>query len=114
MSCGIPAIVNDTTAAPEQIIPGVTGEICKTDRRRFTPYAVWVWTADVQDLYECMERLYDKLHKENTIAKDCRDHILKNYNIDVQFKDLWLPLFSDLQEELLTPQPKESKIIPAS
>ena len=107
MACGIPAIVNDTTAAPEQIIPGITGEICKTDRHRFTPDAVWVWTADVQDLYECMERLYDKLHKENTIAKDCRKHILKNYDIDKQFKEQWIKLFEELQEEIL-PERREN------
>ena len=103
MSCGIPAIVNDTTAMPEMVIPGKTGEICKTDRHRYTPDATWIWTADVQDLYECMERLYSKLHQANTVAKDCRDHVFENYNIDKLFVEKWIPLFEQLQQDLLPP-----------
>ena len=102
-ACGVPSIVNNTTSMPEMIIPGKTGEICKTDRHRFTPDGTWVWTADVQDLYECMERLYKKLHEPNTIAKDCRNHILQNYNIDTLVKEKWIPLLEQLQKELLPP-----------
>lgn len=109
MSCGVPVIVNNTTSMPEAVIPGKTGEIAETDRHRFTPDATWVWTADVQSVYECMERLYTKLHQENTIAKDCRDHILEKYNIDKQFKEKWLPLFEELQEEILQPLTQQRK-----
>ena len=110
MACGIPTIVNDTTAAPEQVIKGVTGEICKTDRRRFTYDETWIFPADIQDLYECMERLYQKLHGENTIAKDAREHVLNKYNIDKLFTEKWVPLMIELQEKLLTPQKKENTI----
>ena len=113
-SCGIPAIVNDTTSMPEMIVSGVTGEIAKTDRHRFTQDGTWVWTGDVQDIYGCMERLYKKLHEENTIAVDCRKHIVENYNIDKLFTDNWLPLFESLQEELLpllTSVKKENTIL---
>ncbi|MFZ5845736.1 MAG: glycosyltransferase [Patescibacteria group bacterium] len=110
MSCGIPAIVNNTTSMPEQIIPGKTGEICKTAKRWFTPDAVWVWDADIPDLYECMERLYQKLHEPNTIARDCREHVLTKYNIDVLFKDKWVKLLEELQDELLTIQQQPSII----
>lgn len=100
-SCGVPTIVNNTTSMPEMVIPGKTGEICKTSKRWFTPDATWVWDADVQDLYECMERLYKKLHEPNTMAQDCRNHVLENYNIDKLFKEKWLPLFEELQNDLL-------------
>ena len=109
MSCGVPAIVNNTTSMPEMIIEGKTGEIAKTDRHRFTPDAVWVWTADVQSIYESMEKLYKKLHEPNTIAKDCRDHILENYNIDKQFTEKWIPLMTSLQEELLLERRENGK-----
>lgn len=115
MACGIPPIVTNTTAMPEMIVPGVTGEVAKTDRHRFTPDATWVWTADVEDIYNCMERLYSKLHqKDNTVIKDCRDHVLKNFDIDKLVVEKWIPLMSQLQEELLTPQKKESNIQIAS
>ena len=102
-ACGIPVLVNNTTSMPELVIPGVTGEICKTDRHRFTPDNSWVWTADVNDLYKCMERLYARLHQPNTIAEDCRKHIVENYNIDTLTKTAWIPLMENLQEELLPP-----------
>ena len=100
-SCGIPAIVNNTTSMPELVIPGKTGEICKTDRHRFTPDASWVWTANVDDLYLQMEKLYATLHQPNIIAENCRKHIIENYNIDTLVKDRWIPLLTELQEELL-------------
>lgn len=110
MSCGVPVIVTNTTSMPEAVISGVTGEIAKTDKHRFTPDATWVWTADVQSVYECMERLYKKLSGANTVAKDCREHVLKNYDIDKLYSEKWLPMFEELQEELLTQQKKEGTI----
>ena len=87
MSCGIPVIVNNTTASPEAIIAGKTGEICKTNKRWFTPDATWIYDADIADLHECMERLYKQLKEPNTIATDCRNHILEKYNIDKRTVD---------------------------
>jgi len=104
-SCGIPAIVNNTTSMPEMIIDGVTGEICKTGGKRFTNDLSWVEPADPEDLYQKMETLYRKLKSDskNKISYDCRDHILKNYNIDTQFKELWIPFWEKLQTRLLPP-----------
>lgn len=108
-SCGKPVIVNNTTSMPELIIPGVTGEICKTHKRWFTQDASWLWDADVQDLYECMEKVYTKLHQPNTIAEDARKHIVENYNIDTLVKNNWIPLLEELQKELLPPQLTQQK-----
>lgn len=112
-ACGTPVIVNNTTSMPELVIPGVTGEICKTDKHRYTQDSSWVWTADVQDLYEQMEKLYKRLHEPNTIAQDCRKHIVENYNIDTLVKEKWIPMLEELQEELLKPltPPNQENII---
>lgn len=100
-SCGIPAIVNDTTSMPEMIIPGKTGEICKTGHKFFTQDGTWIYTGDVQDIYEKMEILYKKLHEPNTMAEDCRNHVLKNYNVDTLYETKWKPLVESLQVDLL-------------
>lgn len=102
MACGVPVIVNNTTSMPEMVIPGKTGEICKTAKRWFSPDGAWIWDADVPDLLNCMERLYQKLHQPNTLAQDCRNHILANYDIDKLFIEKWVPFFEDLQEEIFS------------
>ena|SRR3990167_1816553 len=110
-ACGKPTIVNDTTSMPEMVIDGVTGGICKTGKPRFTNDVSWVYPADVDSLYEQMEKVY-KMVKDNRVkvAKDCRDHIVKNYNIDTIVKEQWIPLFIELQEELLkTPELTKDK-----
>lgn len=100
-SKGIPVIVNNCTAMPELVVEGVTGEICDTYYKRFTGQQGYVYTADVNYLLEKMNKLYNKLGKKNTIAKDCRKHIIDNYNVETIVKEKWIPLFEDLQEELL-------------
>ena len=103
-SCGVPAIINNTTSMPEMIVDGVTGEICKTNGKRFTNDLSWVEPADVNDLYDKMETLYAKLKADKPgIAKACREHIVKNYNIDIQYETLWKPLLEELQKKILPP-----------
>ena len=52
MSCGVPVLVNNTTSMPELIIPGVTGEICETEKKgRYTSDLSFVYPADTQSLY---------------------------------------------------------------
>ena len=101
-ACGKPVIVNNCTSMPEMVVEGKTGLICEQGKKRWTNDNAWVFPADVQSLYLKMEDAY-MMAKNNSIqlAKDCRDHIVKNYNIDVQFKDIWTPFFEELQEELL-------------
>jgi len=59
----------------------------------------------VKSVYDQMETLY-RLQKKNTkkVAKDCRDNILTNFDMDVIVKERWIPLFTELQAELI---PKE-------
>src|SRR3990167_5582451 len=103
MSCGVPVLVNNTTSMPELIIHGVTGEICETEKKgRYTSDLSFVYPADTQSLYEAMERIYTRLQKEpEKVAKDCRQHILDNYDINKIFVEKWIPFMEELQEELL-------------
>ncbi len=102
MACGTPAIVTDFTAMPEHIIPGKTGERVKVAWKRWTPIQGYVGLPDTKDLYNKMEKLYKNV-KENgkQIAKDCRQHVLTNYDNETIIKNEWIPFLCELQEELL-------------
>lgn len=114
-SCGTPVIINNTTSMPELVVDGLTGYICKTQAQakgvpgRFTNDLSFVYPADVDSLTEKMEFLYNDLKAgEEVISKACRDHIIKNFNIDETAKK-WGLLLEELQDELLpltvSPQP---------
>jgi glycosyltransferase involved in cell wall biosynthesis len=109
-ACGIPPIVNNCQSMPELVIEGKTAEICKTAQPRWTSDNGYVYPADVKSLYEKMELLYKKLHNPNTIAKEARDHVVKNYNIDTIFKEKWVPFIEQLQDEILTLPDEKSNI----
>lgn len=101
-ACGKPAIIQNCQSMPELIIEGKTGFGASTLYRRFTNDLSFVHTADPQSVYECMEKTYD-LVKENKdqVAKDCRQWIVDNFNIDTLFKEKWIPFLETLQEEIL-------------
>jgi glycosyltransferase involved in cell wall biosynthesis len=100
-SCGVPVIVNRCMSMPELVIEGKTGEICETDKPRWTSDNSYVYPANVESLAKKMTILYDKLHKPNTIAKDCREHILTHYSIDSIFKEYWIPTLEEIQKDVL-------------
>jgi glycosyltransferase involved in cell wall biosynthesis len=100
-SAGIPVIVNNCMSMPELVIEGKTGEICEHDKGRWSSDDKMVFPANVESLADKMKTIYNKLHQPNTIAKDCRDWILKSYDINKIFKDEWLPFLESLQDELL-------------
>ena len=90
---------------PELVVDGVTSEICETGNPRWSSDNGYVFPADVKSLHEKMETIYKKLHGKNTIAKDAREHIVKNYNIDTIVKEKWIPYLENLQEEILNLTP---------
>jgi len=106
-SCGIPVIVTRGMSMPELVQEGKTGEIVEVASKRFSPAQGYWFVPSVPSIVEKMEVLYKKLHEKNTIAKDCRDFIVKNYNIDTIVKTKWIPYLEKLQKEILT-KPKES------
>ena len=101
-SAGIPVIVNNCHSMPELVVEGKTGFICQTDKARFTNDLSYVYPANVQSLYEQMEKVY-ALVKENPdkVKTDCREHIQANYNIDTIVKESWIPFWERLQIEIL-------------
>lgn len=107
MSCGTPVIVNNCTSMPEMVIPGVTGEICEIGRKHLSPAMGYFYFADVDSLVEKMEKLYaaDRVK----IGQQARAHVVANYNIDTIVKEKWIPLFLELQKELL-PDPLQTVI----
>lgn len=100
MSCGVPVLVNNTTSMPEMVVDGVTGVIVDAQKvGRFTNDSSFVYPADVQSLYEGMEKVYAMNSKKT--AKSCRNHILKNYDINKIVEEKWIPLLEELQKEIL-------------
>src|SRR3989304_4834575 len=101
-SAGIPVIINDCHSMPKLIIDGKTGFKCKKKKPKYTNDLSWVYPADVNSLYEQMEKVY-KIIKENPkkVKTDCRNHIKKNFNIDTIYEEKWKPMLERLQLEIL-------------
>src|SRR3990167_2839583 len=101
-AAGIPVVIQDCQSMPELIIEGKTGEKAKTAYKRYTNDLSFVNVADPSSVYSAMERQYKRL-KENPeqVAKDCRDNIVDNYNIDDIVQYTWIPYLESLQDELL-------------
>ena len=98
-ACGTPPIVNNCTSMPELVIDGVSGEICDVGRRWFSPAGGFWYFADVNSLYDKMEKLYRADRKKYGEAG--RKNVVDNYNIDTLFTEKWVPYLEDLQTELL-------------
>lgn len=110
MSCGKPAIVNNSTSQPEMIIKDVTGEVCEVASRRFTNDLSFVDVADVKSLADKMESVYKMSKEDPKLAENCRNHIVTNYNVDLIYEKQWRGLFEKLQKDLLKPVEKPATI----
>lgn len=97
-SAGVPVIVNRSTAMPEMLVEGVTGLICESGKKFFSPAQGYWNFADVQSLYEKMEEMFT-LDREK-MGEAGRNHVLENFNIDKQIQ-IWINYFEKLQDELL-------------
>lgn len=104
-SCGVPAIATDFSAMPELIVDGKTGLKVKVNRLELANQWGYHAVPNTQDLHKQMEKMYTMLKKDKKgkIAKACRNHVLKNFDIDQIFEDEWVPYLESLQEELLGP-----------
>jgi glycosyltransferase involved in cell wall biosynthesis len=101
-SAGIPAIINSCHSMPELIVEGKTGFACKTGVPRWTNDGSYTYPADINSLYEQMEKTYN-LVKANPskVKNDCRKHIKANFNLDTQYENQWKPFLEKLQDEIL-------------
>lgn len=98
-SCGIPVIVNNWASMPELIIEGKTGFICDTGYKVWTPIHSFKALPDLNSLHECMEKVFKADRKQ--MAIDCREHIVKNYDMEDRVKNTWIPFLIQLQNEIL-------------
>jgi len=104
-ACGVPVIIQNSQSMPELIVEGKTGWGAKTAYKRFTNDLSWVNVADVQSVYECMEKAYEAVKKDREgTAKACREWVDKEYNIDKLVNTGWIPMLEQLQEDLLGPE----------
>ena len=97
-SCGVPVVVNNFTAMPELVKNHITGEICEIGYKRYDQIGSYVATPDVKSLYDCMMRIYKSDRVK--MGKAAREHVVKNYDTDVVFKEKWIPFLSRLEEEV--------------
>jgi len=111
-ACGVPVIVTDGMSMPELVREGETGGIAEVASKRFSPAQGYWVVPSVPSIVQKMEILYKKLKEKNTIAKDCRDFIMKNYNIDTIVAKKWIPYLERLQEDILTKPKEPDKIKP--
>lgn len=98
-ACGTPIIVNNCTSQPELVVDGVTGEICNVGHSQYTMDGSFVYYADVNSLFEKMEKLYKADRKK--MGEEARKHILENYDINKSVQTQWVPFLESLQIELL-------------
>lgn len=100
---GKPVVIQKCQSQPELIIEGKTGFGAETKTKRFTADLSFVNIADPKSVYDCMEKTYNLLQKdEKQVEKDCRTWIVNNFNIDTIVKTLWVPMLEGLQGDLLT------------
>jgi glycosyltransferase involved in cell wall biosynthesis len=97
-SCGVPAIATDFTAMRDLIVDGETGYKIKVGSTRFTPLLSNVAVPDVNSLYESMVKVYKADRK--AMGKKARDFILKNYDLDLVWKNNWMPFLEKLEKEI--------------
>lgn len=100
-SAGIPVIVNNCHSMPELVVKDKTGFICNTDKPRWGSDNSYTYPANVQSLYEQMEKAYASLKENpNKIKNDCRKHVQQNFNIDTLVTEKWIPFLDRLQKEI--------------
>jgi len=98
-ACGVVPIANNCHSQPELIIPGVTGEICETSYKHFSSAGGFWYAADTDSLYDKMESLFRADRKK--MGEAGRQNVLDNYDVNKLVKNQWIPLLTQLQDELL-------------
>ena len=110
-SAGTPSIIQNCQSMPELIIEGKTGFGADTLYKRFTADLSFVNTADPKSVYECMEKSFDLVTKnENKVTVDCRNWIKSKFDIDKIVEEKWIKYLEALQDEILPLEGKDSSI----
>lgn len=110
-SAGLPVIINDACSMPELVIDGETGLIAKPNRKFFSPSGGFWLMPDAKDIYDKMEQIFTMDRVK--MGQKAREFVVENYNIDKLFKEKWIPLMEQLQNEILGPVLTEDKKVVA-
>lgn len=114
-ACGKPIIVSNCTSMPELVVEGKTGELAEIASKRFTNQGSFVFVPDPDSIYAKMETIYANLKKDPKFYDIAtRKNIVDNYNIDTLVKEKWIPLYEELQDEILTKPENPATINPAT
>lgn len=101
-STGTPVIIQNCNSMPELIQEGKTGWGAATIYKQYRNDGGFTNIADPNSVYSCMERAYKAIKSNpDKVAKDCRDWVVENYNIETLYKEKWQPLLLQLQDEIL-------------
>jgi len=109
-ACGKPVIATDFSAMPELIVKNKTGLLCGSLKKDYSSQLGYWVVPDPKSLAKQMGKMYKMLKndKNGEIAKAARDNVLTNFDIDVIFKEKWVPYLENLQEEILGPKDERS------
>jgi len=110
-SAGVPVIIQNVNSMPELIQEGKTGWGASTIYKQFRNDGGFTNIADPNSVFSAMTKAYKAVKTDQKkVAKDCRDWVVENYNIDTLYETHWKVLLEQLQEEILpidkTPKPE--------
>lgn len=101
-ACGVPVIVNNFTAMPELVKPGITGEVCELIKgpsgKRWSPQGSYMGIPDTLSLFDCLMKVYRA--DRGKMKKEARKWIVDNYDTDKIFKEKWLPFLQMVEKEV--------------
>jgi glycosyltransferase involved in cell wall biosynthesis len=106
-ACGVPVIVNNFTAPPELIRPGITGEVCEVASKRFSPLGSYIGVPSTQSLYEKMVKIFEA--DRSVMSQECRKWAVENFDTKYVFETMWRPFLENLEKEVYPPS--ESKAV---
>jgi len=102
-SCGVPVIVNNWNSMPELVKDNKTGYICKAGDQRWSPIGAYMTSPDRNSLREKMELAFT--NGRDKLQKDCRNHILTEYDLDKRIKEEWIPFLDEVKKDIRTARP---------
>ncbi len=100
MACEVPVIVNRYTSMPELILDGETGYLTEIGCKHLMPNGQWMQFPSVESLYNQMVRI--KGMKLDIMGKRGRQHVIKNYDMNMIWETRWIPFIDKIEKELYT------------
>ncbi len=109
-AAGTPSVIQNVNSMTELIQEGKTGWGSSTIYKQYRNDGGFTNIADPDSVFEAMSEAYKAVKADpKKVAKDCRDWVVANYNIDTIYKERWSPLLEELQDEILPIVDKPSK-----